>query len=178
MRCQDWYDAGNAPVSNAGNYDLTGWRVVAGAPGTKIGSDYYTEILGRQPIDMRPGRDGFYTRCAHCRREFESKSLRCCSRDCEHAFKERRDNLATLAEAGIEPAAKRTCQQCGAIIPKWAARKRTPSSKRFCSSKCAQKAPKGRRGGFEADCVKKVPVLCGSEAAAEADRLASQKCGS
>jgi hypothetical protein len=113
MWCQDWFDAGNAPVSNANNYTLTGWRVMAGPPGTKIGSDYYATVLGRQPIDMRPGRDGFYIRCAHCRKEFESKGLRCYSTDCERGLKEHRDNLAVMAEAGIEVAAKRHCQQCG-----------------------------------------------------------------
>jgi hypothetical protein len=141
-RCRDWYDAGHAPISNADNYDLTGWRVISCVTqlGPTIGSDYYAEALGRQPIDMRPGRDGFYIRCAHCHREFESKGLRCCSTECERGLKEHRDNLAVMAEAGIEVAAKRTCQQCGAIIPKWTAGKRTPSTKRFCSAKCAQRA--------------------------------------
>jgi hypothetical protein len=139
-RCRDWFDAGNSPVSNASNYDLRGWHVIAGPPGVKSGDGYYTEILSRQPIDMRPGREGFYIACAHCRKEFESKGLRCCSTDCERGLKERRDNLAVMAEAGIEPSVKRTCQQCGAIIPKWTAGKKTPSTKRFCSAKCAQRA--------------------------------------
>jgi hypothetical protein len=144
MRCQDWYDAGHAPINNANNYDLTGWHVVAGPPGAKIGSDYYTELLGHQPIDMRPGRDGFTIRCAHCHREFESKGLRCCSTECERGLKEHKDNLAVMAEAGIEVAAKRTCQQCGAIIPKWRKGRRVSSATRFCSPKCQDRARRAK----------------------------------
>jgi hypothetical protein len=91
-------------------------------------------------INIRPERNGSIIRCAYCRKEFESRGLRCCSADCERGLKEHRDNLAVLAEAGIEVALKRTCQQCGAIIPKWTAGKKTPSTKRFCSAKCAQRA--------------------------------------
>jgi hypothetical protein len=144
MRCQEWFDAGNPPIRNTDNYDLTGWPVIAGPPEVKIGGDYYTEVFGRPPMPMRPGRDGFYIACGHCWKDFESTGRRCCSSECERAFKERRDNLAVMAEAGIEPSAKRTCQQCGAVIPKWRGGKRVPSNKRFCSSKCAQKA---RRAG-------------------------------
>jgi hypothetical protein len=56
-RCRDWFDAGNAPVSSANNYDLTGWHVIAGPPEVKIGSDYYENILGPSADEhaTRPG---------------------------------------------------------------------------------------------------------------------------
>jgi hypothetical protein len=41
---------------------------------------------------------------------------------------------------GIEPAVKRQCQQCGAVIPKWRAGKKVPSTKQFCSPKCRDRA--------------------------------------
>jgi hypothetical protein len=133
-------DAGNTPpVNNANNYTLTGWRVVAGPPGTEIGSDDYAESGFNSRIEMRPGRDGFHIRCAHCHREFESKGLRCCSTECERGLKEHRDNLATLAEAGIEVAAKRTCLSCGGRIPQWRKGRKVSAATRFCSAKCGQK---------------------------------------
>jgi predicted nucleic acid-binding Zn ribbon protein len=139
-RCREWFDAGNNPVDNATSYDLAGWRVITGPPGIETGSDYYAGVLGRQPINTKPGRHGFYIRCVGCEKEFESLGLRACSIDCERHYGERQKNLAVMAEAGIEPAPKRTCQQCGKTIPKWQAGKKTPSNKRFCSPKCAAKA--------------------------------------
>ena len=62
---------------------------------------------------MRAGKEGFYINCAHCNKEFESKGLRCCSKECEKAYRERQDNLATLAEAGIEAAPKKRCAAPG-----------------------------------------------------------------
>lgn len=50
---------------------------------------------------------GFYIKCAHCRKEFESHGLRCCSTECERAYCARQANLAVMAEAGMEPATKR-----------------------------------------------------------------------
>jgi excisionase family DNA binding protein len=87
---------------------------------------------------------GFRISCAHCHREFESKGLRCCSSDCEHAFKEREANLAVMAEAGIEPAAKRTCLQCGGRIPQWRKGRRVSAATRFCSEKCGQRHRKAK----------------------------------
>jgi hypothetical protein len=59
--------------------------------------------------------------CAHCTKEFESKGLRCCSVECERGLKERADNLAVMAEAGIDAAPKKRCAapDCDAVIPKW-----------------------------------------------------------
>jgi hypothetical protein len=139
MRCQDWYDGGNAP-GEPDTTTLRGWKVIAGPPGVEIGSDYYTGILGREPIPMRRGKDGFYIACKHCNKEFESIGLRCCSTECERGLRERQENLAIMADAGIEPAAKRTCETCGARIPTWRNGRKVSSATRFCSSKCGAKA--------------------------------------
>ena len=92
-RCQDWYGAGNKPVNEEIVYR---WR--DGRP-------------------MRMGPKGFYTDCAYCQKEFESLGLRCCSVECDRSYHEREENLAVMAEAGIEPKAKRQCENCGARNP-------------------------------------------------------------
>ena len=66
LRCQDWYDAGNAPITYR-------WR-----------------------DDMQKTADGFKISCAHCRKDFESKGLRCCSGECERSYREREANLAVM----------------------------------------------------------------------------------
>ena len=95
LRCHDRYDAGNEPI---GEEIVYRWR--DGRP-------------------MKKGSKGFYIDCAHCRKEFESFGLRCCSLECDRAYSEREHNLAVMAEAGIEPATKRQCEVCSATIPKW-----------------------------------------------------------
>lgn len=117
-RCRDFYDAGNDP----------------GSLRTKI---TYTR---RDGTPMQPGAEGFLMSCAHCRKEFESRGLRCCSPACETAYREQQDNLATLAAAGIEPATKRKCENenCDALIPTWRKGRRVLSTARFCSAKCRQ----------------------------------------
>src|SRR6516164_6391632 len=96
-RCQDWHDAQNGPVSNEIVYR---WR-------------------DSKPMPMGP--KGFYIDCAHCQKEFESLGLLCCSVECERGYREQEENLAVMAEVGIEPAAKRRCEapRCNNIIPKW-----------------------------------------------------------
>ena len=139
-RCREWFDAGNNPVDNYENYSLTGWRVIAGPPGIEIGSDYYAGIFGRQPPGMKPSRYGFYIPCAHCKKDFECKGEgRTCSDECARGLREHEANLAIMAERGIEPAAKKTCIQYGAIIPKWRKGRRVSATVRFCSGKCGQK---------------------------------------
>ena len=91
---------------------------------------------------MRMGPKGFYIDCANCRKEFESLGLRCCSVDCERGYRERQDNLAVMAEAGIEPAPKRQCLLCGTVIPQWRKGRKVSSKTRFCSSKCSVRAKK------------------------------------
>ena len=118
MRCQDWYDAGNAPITDQ--------RIV------------YRYRDGRP---MKSGSKGFYIACAHCREEFESLGLRCCSAECERAHREREENLVIMAQAGIEPTAKRKCEGpgCNAIISKWHKGRKVSRNKRFCSPRCQQR---------------------------------------
>ena len=133
MRCQDWCDAGNpVAVTDSINYG------------------------------MKRGSKGFYIDCAHCRKEFESLGLRCCTTECERAHREREENLVIMAQAGIEPTAKRKCEGpgCNAIISKWHKGRKVGRNKRFCSPKCQQRQS-GPRPSFECDFVQEVPVLRG-----------------
>ena len=124
MRCQDRYDAGNPRACNSGGI-------------------VYRD---RNGAVKQQGRHGFHIRCADCNKEFESKGLRCCSADCERRYRERQENLAVIAEVGMETTRKKLCAApgCGARIPTWRKGKRVSSKTRFCSSKCAQRA---RRAG-------------------------------
>ena len=113
ISCQDWYDAGNGFITDQ-----------------------------RATYRMRMGPNGFYINCAYCQKGFESLGCRCCSAECERSFREREENLATMAEAGIEPAAKRQCEApgCNGIIPKWRRGRQVSNKTRFCSPKCQQRA--------------------------------------
>jgi hypothetical protein len=119
MRCQEWYDAGNAPISDQ--------RIV---------------YRYRDARPMKSGSKGFYIACAHCRKEFESLGLRCCSAECERTHRERRDNFAVMAEVGIETSRKCHCAApgCSVIIPTWKNGRRVSSKVAFCSPKCRQRA--------------------------------------
>jgi len=115
-------------------------------PRCRAGYDAGIDARPSRPIyrwingtSMRAGSSGFYIRCAGCDREFESKGLRCCSIECERRRGERQQNLAIMAEVGLEPAEKRRCLQCDTVIPKWTKGKRTPRTKRFCSDKCRKR---------------------------------------
>ena len=116
MRCQDWYDAGNAPIT-----------------------DQKVAYRSRFDKPMRMGPKGFYIDCAHCQKEFESLGLRCCSPKCERSYREREDNLAVMGGAGIEAKPKRQCESCGARIPVWRNGRRVSKSVRFCSEKCRKR---------------------------------------
>jgi hypothetical protein len=68
-RCRDWYDTGNP-----------------GYPQLRLQSHRASDRTTGN-IPMKPTRDGFKIRCAHCRVEFESRGLRCCSAECEAKLK-------------------------------------------------------------------------------------------
>lgn len=91
---------------------------------------------------MRTTANGFLIRCAGCQREFESKGLKYCKPECGRLDRERQENRTIMAEAGMEPAAKRYCEApgCGAVIPKWTKGRLTPKTRRFCSNRCAARA--------------------------------------
>lgn len=167
-RCRSWFDAGNPSYEEQcehqralENAPLRGFVAVAGPPGT-VGTNPWQSILdasgGGTPI-LRRGAHGFYIHCAGCQKEFESRGLRCCSAACERRYRERQDNLAVMAEAGIEPAAKRRCE-CGAVIPKWRNGRRVSSATRFCSPKCSRKARRASDSGnapLKLETMKKCP---------------------
>jgi predicted nucleic acid-binding Zn ribbon protein len=123
-RCRDGFDAGLPP------FQQHEARIT------------YTWLDGR-PMQSRG--DGLLIPCAHCKREFVSKGVRCCSTECERKLRERKEIAATIAEAGIErPTARTRCEKCGNNIPRWTGagtRKRaTPNGTRFCSRKCREAA--------------------------------------
>jgi len=115
MPCQLWYEAGNAPVA----------------------AEIFHRRCNGKPMPRTT--NGFKIVCAHCGKDFESKGLRCCSGECERAFREREENLVLMAEANIEPKAKRRCECCAAVIPTWRNGRRVSKSVRFCSDKCRKR---------------------------------------
>jgi hypothetical protein len=122
-KCRDAYDAGYRRSEPVDPFTVTGWRVVAGGnPG----------YLPSTP--MRQAQEGWYITCAGCGREFESTGLRCCSADCERRVCEHAENLALMAEAGMEPEPKRKCRVpgCDNPIPKWRNGRRVSRRARFC----------------------------------------------
>jgi len=52
MRCQAWFDDGNAPIARSDPFavPLGDWKVVAGPPGVEIGSSYYGGVFGDRPL--------------------------------------------------------------------------------------------------------------------------------
>jgi hypothetical protein len=128
LRCQHWYDAGNPALHQE---PTIVYRLEAPA----------RSRLGRDGRSMEMGRHGFLINCANCGQEFDSQGLRCCSTKCERAYRERQDNLAVMAEVGIEAAPKRHCAnpECAETIPKWRNGRKVSSATRFCSRKCARR---------------------------------------
>jgi hypothetical protein len=145
MRCQDWFDAGNPPISRSDPFSvaLRDWKVIAGPPGIEVGSAYYVTVFGnRRLTDMRQSGDGFAIKCAGCSKEFTSRGLRCCSVECERSYKDREQNMATMAEVGMEPKAKRRCANpgCSNTIPTWRKGRNVSTATRFCSDRCSRQS--------------------------------------
>jgi hypothetical protein len=144
LKCQAWFDAGGAPYGAPDEISLVGWRVVAGPPGIETGTDYYATLFGRQPIAMKRTTAGFKIDCVGCQKEFESRGLRCCSDQCERRYRERQDNIALMAQAGMEPSVKRRCAGpgCEKTIPKWRNGRAVSKAMRYCSPACRRRAKK------------------------------------
>jgi hypothetical protein len=159
IRCQDWYDAGNPAPSSQIDYavPLRDYVVVAGPPRLQVGSSYYGGIFAdREDAAKKLTTKGFRIQCARCAKDFESLGLRCCSPKCECGYRERQENLAVMAEVGIEPARKRQCAnpECKARIPTWRNGRQVSSSTRFCSPKCARKVRTAIEPVFVAETIK------------------------
>jgi hypothetical protein len=118
-RCRQWFDDGNPP------YD----------------PDYASKTNPRW-YSLPMGRHGFLIECWGCGKTFDSKGLRCCSTECERAYRRREENAATMAEVGMQVAAKRKCDVCQGEIPKWRNGRRVSKSTRSCSPKCSKKIGK------------------------------------
>lgn len=145
MRCQAWHDAGNQPIGRSDplSVQLRDWKVVAGPPGVEVGSSYYATVFGnRRLTDMRQSGDGFAIKCAGCSKEFTSRGLRCCSVERERSYKEREQNMATMAQVGMEAKTKRRCANpdCSNVIPTWRNGRRVSAATRFCSDRCSRQA--------------------------------------
>lgn len=122
-RCRESYDAGYRRPESVDPFKPTSWRVVAGGD------------LGYLPsTPMRRGSEGWYVTCPGCGSEFESQGLRCCSTKCERRLEERAENMALMAEVGMEPKAKRKCSVpgCDNPIPKWRNGRRVSQRAQFC----------------------------------------------
>lgn len=105
------------------------WRVSAGGD------------PGHLPQPMRMGPSGFFINCAGCDKEFESRGLRCCSKDCERRARDRQDNAKAMAEVGMEAPTKRICEAegCGRAIPRWRNGRAVSKAARFCQPSCSDK---------------------------------------
>src|SRR5262245_34263157 len=62
---------------------------------------------------------GFAVTCPGCNTEFTSLGLRCCSPDCERAYRERQAAIKEAAQIGHAAKPKRTCEVCGKRIPRY-----------------------------------------------------------
>jgi len=144
LRCQAWFDDGGQPYGSPDEVSLIGWRVVAG---DNVGADYYATLFGRPPIVMKRTTNGFKIDCAGCQKEFESLGLRYCSEACGRRHRERQDNIALMAQAGMEPAVKRRCAGpgCEKTIPKWRNGRAVSKATRFCSPGCQKRAKNADR---------------------------------
>jgi hypothetical protein len=151
MRCQEWFDDGNPGHERQQEHDrklltksVADFRVVAGPPGLEAGAPYYATVFPKDFKFTPMRREGFYIACKHCNKEFESKGLRCCSKECENAYREAEERRAKLKEAGIEPTAKRQCEclGCDRTIPKWKNGRQVSAKVRFCSDLCRKRAAK------------------------------------
>jgi hypothetical protein len=150
MRCQDWFDGGNPTYEQQCEHErklvgaaLGDFVVVAGPADSEVDSKYY-KGLGFSGMPMRRGTNGFYIACKHCNREFESKGLRCCSRECENGYREAQERRAVMKEAGIEPISRRMCKYlgCDRPIPKWRNGRQVSAKVRFCSDLCRKRSAK------------------------------------
>jgi hypothetical protein len=88
VRCRELFDSGFPPYEpvNLRKLFATRWRVTAGGD------------PGHMPAPMRMGPAGFFINCAGCKKQFESKGLRCCSKECERRARDQQDNAKDMAE--------------------------------------------------------------------------------
>ena len=100
LRCQDWYDAGNAPIEHdriakAYKAPIERWRVVAGPPGVEIGARSYQRL---EPFLATTGIAASEIRTATREPGFLAGVL-------EHMLGDESLLIAFADSAGIDPAA-------------------------------------------------------------------------
>ena len=97
-----------------------------------------------EPLDLDnyyslpKGPTGFHVDCAHCRKRFDSRGLRCCSAECEQKYHQKQ---ALDTELAADPfrSVKRKCLACGGDIPNWRKGRRVSKATRFCCARCREK---------------------------------------
>jgi hypothetical protein len=127
--------AAAAPAANAPWVVAVPAYEKSGAIKNPVGSSPYAR-------NLQKSGDGFQIECRHCKRQFASDGLRCCSTECERQLGERRQIEAAMAEVGMQPIdrEKRKCGECGITIPMWRKGRKVSAATRFCSESCAGKA--------------------------------------
>ncbi len=93
------------------------------------------------------GPKGFFINCASCGNRFDSVGLRCCSPTCERRYLERDENMALMAEVGMEVEAQPKCSAagCNNPIPKWRNGRSVSSRARFCDRHSRHRRENGHR---------------------------------
>ena len=133
------------------------WNVVAGGDPGYLVATPMTAVAG-----------GWRVACRGCGKPFTSKGGVYCSKDCRRITAERAASMATMAEVGMEPLARRMCEcpGCSQPIPKWRKGRKVSKATRFCSDKCsarnariARMAPDSPPGKNAPETAKKCPVL-------------------
>ncbi len=78
-------------------------------------------FLHRFPVSraiIRQGPRGAIIACAHCRREFDSRGLHCCTKACERALTNAKALQADIGPLAARPSARRKCEVCEAKLPR------------------------------------------------------------
>jgi hypothetical protein len=113
------------------------------------------ELLNLDLYSLPKARHGFLIDCAHCRKQFDSKGLRCCSIKCEREHHRKQELDAELRNDPFR-IVKRKCDECRGEIPNWRNGRRVSKVTRFCSDRCAASA---RRKSSVLDRDDQNPVL-------------------
>ena len=98
--------------------------------GFDLGLPAYAPADLERCYGLPKGPHGFWIQCAHCRRRFDSRGLRCCSAECDR-------DLRLKQELADDPfrVIKRKCECCGGPIPNWRKGRRVSTATKFCSSR-------------------------------------------
>jgi hypothetical protein len=103
--------------------------------GFDLGLPAYAPADLERCYGLPKGPHGFWIQCAHCRRRFDSRGLRCCSAECDRDLRLKREIDAELADDPFR-VIKRKCECCGGPIPNWRKGRKVSTATKFCSSRC------------------------------------------